>query len=223
MFSELLTLSASKDFRIALSILHEWMQNVVPDLYSCDKNCTSKNLTAEHISTVTKQHRFKRLPGDYILKWMTGSSLWRDTVTTTHQVPSGWEDTEQWVFYCIETAPGTSAQKPISKGNYTEVPLSHLGEQNAGLSIDHRCLFTPMCWRRVSSQSTPSVCTAEINGNSLAQLTKWSHHPHQPTYIFIVFHFSEDLVVKRNELGFLRCKWCTDLTMGKTPLKVSRD
>lgn len=190
------------------------MQNVVPDLYSCGKNCTSKNLTAEHISTVTKQHRFKRLPGDYILKWMTGSSLWRGTVTITRRVPSGWEDTEQWVFYCIQTQ---AAQQPISKGNHAKVPLSHPGEQNAGFCIDHRPLRAE---GGVSPQSMPSVCTAEINGNSLAQLSKWSHHPHQPTYICIDFHFSQHLAGKRNEPGFLRCKWGTDFTVAKTPLRV---
>lgn len=182
------------------------MQNVVPDLYSCDKNCTSKSLTAEHISTVTKQHRFKRLPGNYTLKWMTGSSLWRDTVTITCQVSSGWEGTEQSYFTAYRQLLAQSAQMSISRGKYAKVPLPHLRKQNTGLCIDHRCLLIPMCWGRISLQPTPSVCTAESKGNALVQLTKWSHYPHQSTYIFTVFHFNQHLVVKKNELSFLRCK-----------------
>lgn len=142
-FSELLTLSASKDFRIALYILHKWRQNVVLDQYSCDKNCTSKNLTAEHILTVTKQHRFKQPPGDYILKWMTGSSLCRDTVTKTQSAQ--WLRGHKTMDILLQTDSFwlrvLRSLRP--KGNHTRLLPSHFGEQSSCSRIDHISWLCP--------------------------------------------------------------------------------
>lgn len=109
-------------------------------------------------------------------------------------------------------------RSPLAKKIVQRFPLSHLREQKAGFCTDPAYAFIPTCQGRASPQLKPSVSAEEISANSLAQLTKWPHYPHQPAWVFIVFCFSQHLAVKWNELGFLRCRWCADFTMVKTDI-----
>lgn len=166
---------------MAVSVLHERLRNVVPDPYSCDLNCTSETPTAEHTSTVTKQHRFKQLPGDYILKWMTGSSLWRNTVSNnTSSPPRAAERAQNGGFFFFFTADrqllAQGAQNPASKDRTKVPPLSHLREQNEGFCTDPTYVFIPMCLERASPQLNPSVCTGGISVE-----VRWLSSPNGPT------------------------------------------
>lgn len=130
---------------MAVSALHERLRNVVPDLYCCDLSRSSASPTAEHTSTVTKQHRFKRLPGDYILKWMTGSSLWRDTLSSNTSSPPRVAERAcngGGFFTADRQLLAQGAQKPASKDR-TKVPpsLTSGNKMQASAQILHMYLF----------------------------------------------------------------------------------